>query len=52
MSPKRVLFVDYYGFVGGGQQNLLSVFKAMDRKRWTPLLVIPRVSNSSWLSQS
>lgn len=41
MKPKRVLYVDFYSFVGGGQQNLLSVFKAMDRKRYTPLLVLP-----------
>lgn len=41
MKPKRVLYVDFYSFVGGGQQNLLSVFRAMDRKRYTPLLVLP-----------
>ena len=41
MKPKRVLFVDFYSFVGGGQQNLLSVFRAMDRKRYTPLLALP-----------
>ncbi len=41
MSPKRVLFVDFYSFVGGGQQNLLSVFRAMDRRRYTPLLALP-----------
>ncbi|HTB33433.1 MAG TPA: glycosyltransferase, partial [bacterium] len=39
---RRVLFTDYYDFVGGGQQNLLSVFKALDRKRWQPLLALPR----------
>jgi glycosyltransferase involved in cell wall biosynthesis len=39
---RRVLFTDYYDFVGGGQQNLLSVFKALDRKRWQPLLAVPR----------
>ena len=43
MKPKRVLYVDFYSFVGGGQQNLLSVFKAMDRQRYTPLLAIPPV---------
>ena len=41
MSPKRVLFVDFYSFVGGGQQNLLSVFRAMDRRRYAPLLALP-----------
>ena len=41
MRPKRVLYVDFYSFVGGGQQNLLSVFRAMDRKRYTPLLALP-----------
>ena len=41
MKPKRVLYVDFYSFVGGGQQNLLSVFKALDRQRYTPLLVLP-----------
>ncbi len=41
MKPKRVLYVDFYSFVGGGQQNLLSVFKAMDRRRYEPLLAIP-----------
>ena len=41
MSPKRVLYVDYYAFLGGGQVNLLSVFKALDRKRYTPLLALP-----------
>jgi glycosyltransferase involved in cell wall biosynthesis len=39
---RRVLFTDFYDFVGGGQQNLLSVFKALDRKRWQPLLALPR----------
>lgn len=42
MSPRRVLFVDYYAFVGGGQQNLLNVFAAMDRRRYSPLLAIPQ----------
>lgn len=42
MSARRVLFVDYYAFVGGGQQNLLSVFAALDRRRWQPLLAIPK----------
>jgi glycosyltransferase involved in cell wall biosynthesis len=42
MKPRRVLFVDFYSFVGGGQQNLLSVFRAMDRRRYTPLLALPR----------
>ena len=41
MSPRRVLYVDYYSFVGGGQQNLLNVFGALDRRRWCPLLVLP-----------
>jgi glycosyltransferase involved in cell wall biosynthesis len=41
MTAKRVLYVDFYSFVGGGQQNLLSVFRAMDRKRYTPLLALP-----------
>jgi glycosyltransferase involved in cell wall biosynthesis len=40
MTPKRILFTDYYAFVGGGQQNLLNVFGALDRKRWTPLLAV------------
>src|SRR5258708_3608664 len=34
MKPKTVLYVDYYSFVGGGQVNLLSVFKALDGRRW------------------
>jgi glycosyltransferase involved in cell wall biosynthesis len=42
MKPRRVLYVDFYSFVGGGQQNLLSVFAAMDRKRWQPLLVLSK----------
>jgi glycosyltransferase involved in cell wall biosynthesis len=42
MSPRRVLYVDYYSFVGGGQVNLLSVFRAMDRKRYLPLLALPK----------
>ncbi len=41
MRPKRVLYVDFYSFIGGGQVNLLSVFKAMDRRRFTPLLALP-----------
>lgn len=41
MSPRRVLFVDFYSFVGGGQVNLLSVFKALDRRRYKPLLALP-----------
>jgi glycosyltransferase involved in cell wall biosynthesis len=40
MSARRVLYTDYYPFVGGGQQVLLSIFKAMDRKRWQPMLVL------------
>jgi len=39
-APKRILFTDYYAFVGGGQQNLLNVFGALDRKRWQPLLAV------------
>ncbi|MGH7442687.1 MAG: glycosyltransferase, partial [bacterium] len=42
MKPRRVLYTDYYSFVGGGQQNLLSVFGALDRRRWQPLLAIPK----------
>jgi glycosyltransferase involved in cell wall biosynthesis len=42
MSPRRVLYVDYYSFLGGGQVNLLSVFKALDRKQYEPLLVLPQ----------
>ena len=42
MTARRVLYTDYYPFVGGGQQNLLSVFGAMDRKRWSPLLALPK----------
>jgi len=42
MSPRRALFVDYYSFVGGGQQNLLSVFSALDRRRWAPMLALPK----------
>lgn len=42
MSPRKVLFVDYYAFIGGGQVNLLSVFKAIDRKRYAPLLALPK----------
>jgi glycosyltransferase involved in cell wall biosynthesis len=42
MAPRKVLFVDFYAFIGGGQQNLLSVFKAIDRRRWEPLLAIPK----------
>src|SRR5258708_5327477 len=42
MSAVRVLYVDYYSFVGGGQVNLLSVFKAIDPGRYTPPLVLPR----------
>lgn len=42
MSPKRVLYVDYYSFLGGGQVNLLSVFKAMDRRQYEPFLVLPQ----------
>lgn len=41
MTARRVLYTDYYPFVGGGQQNLLSVFGAMDRRRWAPLLAVP-----------
>ena len=39
---RRVLFADYYAFLGGGQVNLLSVFKAIDRRRYQPLLVLPK----------
>jgi glycosyltransferase involved in cell wall biosynthesis len=39
-GPKRILFTDYYAFVGGGQQNLLNVFAALDRKRWQPILAV------------
>jgi glycosyltransferase involved in cell wall biosynthesis len=42
MSPRRVLYTDFYPFVGGGQQNLLSVFGAMDRKRWLPFLAVSK----------
>jgi glycosyltransferase involved in cell wall biosynthesis len=42
MSPRTVLYTDYYAFVGGGQQNLLSVFGAIDRRRWRPLLALPK----------
>lgn len=38
----KILYVDYYSFVGGGQVNLLSVFKAIDRRRYTPILALPR----------
>lgn len=41
MNPRRILYTDYYAFIGGGQQNLLNVFGRLDRRRWTPLLVVP-----------
>jgi glycosyltransferase involved in cell wall biosynthesis len=41
MTPKNVLYVDFYSFVGGGQVNLLSLFKGINRKRYRPLLALP-----------
>jgi glycosyltransferase involved in cell wall biosynthesis len=40
MKPRRVLYTDYYPFVGGGQQVLLSIFGALDRRRWQPVLAL------------
>jgi glycosyltransferase involved in cell wall biosynthesis len=41
-KPVAVLYVDYYSFIGGGQVNLLSVFKALDRRRYVPVLAVPQ----------
>lgn len=40
-KPWKILYVDYYSFLGGGQMNLLSLFAGMDRRRFQPLLVLP-----------
>ncbi len=42
MTPRRILYADFYAFVGGAQVNLLSLFGALDRRRYQPLLVLPK----------
>lgn len=42
MRPRRVLYADFYAFVGGAQVNLLSLFGALDRQRYQPLLLLPK----------
>ncbi|MES2201536.1 MAG: glycosyltransferase family 4 protein [candidate division FCPU426 bacterium] len=42
MSAKKILYADFYSFLGGGQINLLSLFKAMDRQRYSPILVLSK----------
>ncbi|HTB21124.1 MAG TPA: glycosyltransferase [bacterium] len=41
MKPRRVLYVDYYSSIAGGQVVLLNTFKALDRSRYTPILALP-----------
>jgi glycosyltransferase involved in cell wall biosynthesis len=42
MPAKKILYVDFYSFLGGGQMNLLSVFAGLDRKRYQPVLALPQ----------
>lgn len=40
-APRKILYVDYYSSIAGGQMVLLNTFKALDRKRYVPLLALP-----------
>jgi glycosyltransferase involved in cell wall biosynthesis len=41
MKAQRVLYVEYHTSIAGGQVVLLNTFKALDRRRYTPLLAVP-----------
>jgi len=37
--PIPILFVNYYGTIGGGQVHLLAILNGLDRTRFTPHIV-------------
>ncbi len=39
-GPRRILFVDHTAAMGGGEIAILNVFRGMDRKRFTPVVVL------------
>jgi glycosyltransferase involved in cell wall biosynthesis len=39
--PRTVLYVDFHTTLGGGQVVLLNTFKALDRRRYRPVLALP-----------
>ena len=39
--PRKVLYVDYYTTIAGGQMVLLNTFQALDRNRYQPVLALP-----------
>ncbi|PWT93984.1 MAG: hypothetical protein C5B54_00880 [Acidobacteria bacterium] len=42
LSMKRIVFFSYYVGLGGGETSLRSLLSALDRKRYTPILICPR----------
>ncbi len=39
MIPASILFVNYHGTMGGGQNHLLAILNGLDRKKFTPHVV-------------